>query len=103
MNNMRRRSEVQRWSRRLSVFLLLSGGYGAKLLKLRRDPMSAMGSGAEFPLILGRDVSGVVLDCGPEVTHFAPGDEVGEKSRVRRRRMRNGVCNAAIWCIDLQK
>lgn len=38
--------------------------------------MSAMGSGAEFPLILGRDVSGVVLECGPEVTHFAPGDEV---------------------------
>lgn len=38
--------------------------------------MSAVGSGAEFPLILGRDVSGVVLDCGSEVTHFAPGDEV---------------------------
>lgn len=54
----------------------MRGGYGAKLLKLRRDPMSAMGSGAEFPLILGRDVSGVVLECGPEVTHFAPGDEV---------------------------
>lgn len=41
--------------------------------------MSAMGSGAEFPLILGRDVSGVVLECGPEVTHFAPGDEVEGK------------------------
>lgn len=31
----------------------------------------------EFPLILGRDVSGVVVDCGSEVTHFVPGDEVG--------------------------
>lgn len=39
--------------------------------------MSVMNSGdSEFPLILGRDVSGVVVDCGSEVTHFAPGDEV---------------------------
>lgn len=36
-----------------------------------------MDSDSEFPLILGRDVSGVVVDCGSEVTHFAPGDEVG--------------------------
>ncbi|GAA6220654.1 reticulon-4-interacting protein 1 homolog, mitochondrial-like [Lates japonicus] len=55
----------------------MRGGYGAKLLKLRRDPMSVMDSDSEFPLILGRDVSGVVVDCGSEVTHFAPGDEVG--------------------------
>lgn len=32
---------------------------------------------SEFPVILGRDVSGVVVDCGSEVTHFVPGDEVG--------------------------
>lgn len=31
----------------------------------------------EFPLILGRDLSGVVVDCGHGVTHFALGDEVG--------------------------
>ncbi|TKS75559.1 Reticulon-4-interacting protein 1, mitochondrial NOGO-interacting mitochondrial protein [Collichthys lucidus] len=54
----------------------MRGGYGAKLLKLRRDPLCVMGSDSEFPLILGRDVSGVVVDCGSEVTHFAPGDEV---------------------------
>lgn len=55
--------------------------------------MSAMGSGAEFPLILGRDVSGVVLECGPEVTHFAPGDEVeGREPTTRRKiRMQNGA------------
>lgn len=52
-----------------------TGGYGAKLLNLRRDPMPV--SDPEFPLILGRDVSGVVVDCGSEVTHFVPGDEVG--------------------------
>lgn len=55
---------------------LFTGGYGAKLLKLRRDPMSVMDNTSEFPLILGRDVSGVVVECGSEVTHFAPGDEV---------------------------
>lgn len=56
----------------------MRGGYGAKLLKLRRDPLSVMGSDndSEFPLILGRDVSGVVVDCGSEVTHVVPGDEV---------------------------
>ncbi|XP_015225269.1 PREDICTED: reticulon-4-interacting protein 1 homolog, mitochondrial-like [Cyprinodon variegatus] len=54
----------------------MRGGYGATLLNLRRDPLSVMSSFSEFPLILGRDLSGVVVDCGSEVTHFAPGDEV---------------------------
>ncbi|XP_076612234.1 NAD(P)H oxidoreductase RTN4IP1, mitochondrial-like [Chaetodon auriga] len=54
----------------------MRGGYGAKLLKLRRDPLSVADNGSEFPLILGRDVSGVVVECGSEVTHFVPGDEV---------------------------
>ncbi|XP_059213011.1 reticulon-4-interacting protein 1 homolog, mitochondrial-like [Centropristis striata] len=56
----------------------MRGGYGAKLLKLRRDPLSVLSSDSEseFPLILGRDVSGVVVDCGSEVTHVLPGDEV---------------------------
>ncbi|XP_008287306.1 reticulon-4-interacting protein 1 homolog, mitochondrial-like [Stegastes partitus] len=54
----------------------MRGGYGAKLMRLRRDPLSVMSDDSEFPLILGRDVSGVVLDCGSEVTHFTPGDEV---------------------------
>ncbi|KAI4801749.1 hypothetical protein KUCAC02_019624 [Chaenocephalus aceratus] len=58
--------------------IAMRGGYGATLLKLKRHPMSVLGSdyGSEFPLILGRDVSGVVVDCGSEVTHVAPGDEV---------------------------
>lgn len=46
--------------------------------------MSVMDSDCEFPLILGRDVSGVVVDCGSEVTHFAPGDEVGATLSYRR-------------------
>ncbi|CAN9507863.1 unnamed protein product [Ophioblennius macclurei] len=54
----------------------MRGGYGAKLLRLRRNPFTATDTDSEFPLILGRDVSGVVVDCGSEVTHFNPGDEV---------------------------
>ncbi|RVE55710.1 hypothetical protein OJAV_G00229220 [Oryzias javanicus] len=54
----------------------MRGGYGATLLNLRRDPSSVLSSSNEFPLILGRDVSGTVVDCGSGVTHFAPGDEV---------------------------
>ncbi|KAM9703941.1 reticulon-4-interacting protein 1 homolog, mitochondrial-like [Menidia menidia] len=54
----------------------MRGGYGATLLNLRRDPSSLMGNYNEFPLILGRDLSGVVVDCGSGVTHFSPGDEV---------------------------
>lgn len=30
----------------------------------------------EFPLTLGRDVSGVVMECGLDVRYFKPGDEV---------------------------
>ena len=51
-------------------------------MKLRRDPMSVMQNDTEFPLILGRDVSGVVVECGSQVTHFAPGDEVKVKSLI---------------------
>lgn len=58
------------------IDVAMRGGYGAKLLKLRKDPLSVMDNDSEFPLILGRDLSGVVVDCGSGVTHFAPGDEV---------------------------
>ncbi|XP_057678703.1 reticulon-4-interacting protein 1 homolog, mitochondrial-like isoform X1 [Corythoichthys intestinalis] len=54
----------------------MRGGYGDKLIKLRKDPFSIMDNDSGFPLILGRDVSGVVVDCGSEVAHFEPGDEV---------------------------
>lgn len=54
----------------------MRAGYGAKLMRLRRNLFTLADSESEFPLILGRDVSGVVVDCGSEVTHFNPGDEV---------------------------
>lgn len=35
-------------------------------------------SGSEFPLTLGRDFSGVVVETGKAVTKFKAGDEVSE-------------------------
>lgn len=66
------------------------GGYGAKLLNLRRDPLSVVNGNSEFPLILGRDVSGVVVECGSEVTHFVPGDEVGSALNICMQRTFRG-------------
>lgn len=70
------------------------GGYGTKLLNLRRDPLSVVNSDSEFPLILGRDVSGVVVDCGSEVTHFFPGDEVGPALKRHVSGEAGDVCTA---------
>ncbi|KAI1895039.1 hypothetical protein AGOR_G00102160 [Albula goreensis] len=58
------------------IDISMRGGYGAATLAMRRDPLNINQSGSEFPLILGRDVSGVIMECGLSVTHFKPGDEV---------------------------
>ncbi|XP_026522409.1 reticulon-4-interacting protein 1, mitochondrial isoform X2 [Notechis scutatus] len=57
-------------------FEIKTDGYGASALRVKRDPLHISGKGNEFPLILGRDVSGVVMECGPSVSYFKPGDEV---------------------------
>ncbi|XP_034264989.1 reticulon-4-interacting protein 1, mitochondrial [Pantherophis guttatus] len=54
----------------------MRNGYGARALSVKRDPLHISEKGNEFPLILGRDVSGVVMECGPSVCYFKPGDEV---------------------------
>ncbi|XP_035152315.2 NAD(P)H oxidoreductase RTN4IP1, mitochondrial isoform X5 [Callithrix jacchus] len=43
---------------------------------MKRDPLHIRARGEEFPLTLGRDVSGVVMECGLDVKYFKPGDEV---------------------------
>ncbi|KAK1793661.1 hypothetical protein P4O66_012017 [Electrophorus voltai] len=54
----------------------MRGGYGAATLKMKRDPLNIKRTDSEFPLILGRDVSGVIMECGLDVSYFKPGDEV---------------------------
>lgn len=53
-----------------------AGGYGATALNMKRDPLKLKTGETEFPLTLGRDVSGVVMECGLGVSYFKPGDEV---------------------------
>lgn len=54
----------------------MRGGYGAATLSMKRDPLNIKQSGNEFPLILGRDVSGVIMECGLDVKYFKERDEV---------------------------
>ncbi|XP_043920863.1 reticulon-4-interacting protein 1, mitochondrial [Protopterus annectens] len=58
------------------IDVTMRSGYGAATLNMRRDPLNVKTAGSEFPLILGRDVSGVVMECGLDVSYFKPGDEV---------------------------
>lgn len=43
---------------------------------MKRDPLNIKQSGSEFPLILGRDLSGVIMECGLDVKYFRERDEV---------------------------
>lgn len=54
----------------------MRGGYGAATLSMKRDPLNIKQAGMEFPLILGRDVSGVIMECGLDVKYFKERDEV---------------------------
>ena len=59
-------------------------GYGSSTLNPLRKASGIVKGGSEFPLILGRDFSGVVVATGRGVpkSHFKPGDEVNRNSLV---------------------
>lgn len=54
----------------------MRAGYGAATLAMKRDPLNIKQDGMEFPMILGRDVSGVIMECGLDVKYFKELDEV---------------------------
>ncbi|XP_073531891.1 reticulon-4-interacting protein 1, mitochondrial [Phyllobates terribilis] len=54
----------------------MRNGYGAKSLNMTRDPLHMKTPGSEFPMILGRDASGTIMECGLNVQYFKPGDQV---------------------------
>lgn len=58
------------------IDISMRGGYGAATMAMKRDPLNISQSGGEFPLILGRDVSGEIMECGLDVKYFKPGDQV---------------------------
>lgn len=49
-------------------------------MSMKRDPLNIKQAGSEFPLILGRDVSGVIMECGLDVKYFRERDEVKESN-----------------------
>ena len=51
-------------------------GYGAAMLNTMRRAKGVISGSSEFPLILGRDFSGVVVRTGRDVRSLKPGDEV---------------------------
>ncbi|KAK3597300.1 hypothetical protein CHS0354_010931 [Potamilus streckersoni] len=55
---------------------MMRGGYGKAMINLLRQGLWNQAGGTEFPLILGRDFSGVVMETGKGVTRYKPGDEV---------------------------
>ncbi|XP_072102228.1 reticulon-4-interacting protein 1 homolog, mitochondrial isoform X1 [Mobula birostris] len=58
------------------IDISMRNGYGATVLRMKRDPLHLKSAGSEFPLILGRDVSGVIMETGLDVSYFKPGDQV---------------------------
>ncbi|XP_059839001.1 reticulon-4-interacting protein 1 homolog, mitochondrial [Hypanus sabinus] len=58
------------------IDIFMRNGYGATALRVKRDPLHLKSTGSEFPLILGRDVSGVIMETGLDVSYFKPGDQV---------------------------
>ncbi|KAH9508939.1 Reticulon-4-interacting protein 1, mitochondrial [Bulinus truncatus] len=58
------------------IDLRMIGGYGKVLINLLRKRKGSFSSGTEFPLIVGRDFSGTVVEIGRSVSQFKVGDEV---------------------------
>ena len=56
--------------------IMMSRGYGEQMLSKVRALSSVCDNSDCFPLVLGRDFSGEVVDIGMNVTDFSPGDEV---------------------------
>ncbi|KAK3768156.1 hypothetical protein RRG08_010826 [Elysia crispata] len=54
----------------------MMGGYGRSLLNVIRKQRGTLNYGTEFPLTLGRDFSGIVVEVGRRVSKFKVGDEV---------------------------
>lgn len=66
-------------------------GYGQNLINLRRNIImssinkyTSIGAQTEFPLVLGRDFSGTVVDVGSGVHDILPGDEVYGAQEIHR-------------------
>lgn len=58
------------------IDVLMLGGYGSRVVGILRQLFNFPHQISEFPLTLGRDFSGVVMDTGQGANSLKPGDEV---------------------------
>ena len=56
--------------------VMMSNGYGKELLGKAKQLLDTRESSVHFPLILGRDFSGEIVDVGMDVSDYDVGDEV---------------------------
>ncbi|XP_033739822.1 reticulon-4-interacting protein 1 homolog, mitochondrial-like [Pecten maximus] len=58
------------------IDVLMTKGYGKDILNIMRGKTSPISTAAEFPLVFGRDFSGVIAQKGKAVRNYKIGDEV---------------------------
>ncbi|XP_060079949.1 reticulon-4-interacting protein 1 homolog, mitochondrial-like [Ylistrum balloti] len=58
------------------IDVLMTKGYGKDILNVLRGKASPISTAAEFPLVFGRDFSGVITQKGKAVRNYKVGDEV---------------------------
>lgn len=80
----------------------MASGYGRNLINLYRTIVNQDIGSSEFPLTLGRDFSGVVVDVGSQVKHVEIGDEVWGAIDAKRQGTHAEFCLASEKEISLK-
>jgi len=73
----------------------MAAGYGRNLINLYRNIVNQEIGSSEFPLTLGRDFSGVIVDVGSQVKHLKIGDEVWGAIDAKRQGTHAEFCLAS--------
>jgi len=73
----------------------MAAGYGRNLINLYRNIVNQDIGSSEFPLTLGRDFSGEIVDVGSQVKHLKIGDEVWGAIDAKRQGTHAEFCLAS--------
>jgi len=73
----------------------MAAGYGRNLINLYKTIVNQEIGSSEFPLTLGRDFSGVIVDVGSQVKHLQVGDEVWGAIDAKRQGTHAEFCLAS--------
>jgi len=80
----------------------MAAGYGRNLINLYKTLVNQEIGSSEFPLTLGRDFSGVIVDVGSQVKHLQVGDEVWGAIDAKRQGTHAEFCLASEKEISLK-